>query len=149
MGLPETDPIILRAQEIWNEEQTKIDRDRDIIATVVYNEAWGGCSDRHRELVAAVVVNRSQSPSWPPTIADVVSQRGQYLAAYAREDSKYQKAARKDPDVWKHCQEIASKAMSGEVDCPESVVFQANFRQGSGTYEVHTTSYSKSYFCYG
>ena len=58
MGLPETDPIIVRARELWYEADAQFCMNRDIIACVVYNEAWGGCTDRHRELVAAVVYNR-------------------------------------------------------------------------------------------
>lgn len=148
IGLPEDDPIIKRAQQVWWDANDQFCYDRDIIATVVYNEAWGGCSMRHRELVAAVVLNRVESDRFPSTVYDVVTQPRQYRAAYANPNSFYGRRARADAYAWKTCQEIATKALRGEVECPANVVFQANFRQGTGIYEIHKTSYSTSYFCY-
>lgn len=148
IGLPENDPIIVRASELWWEANSKFCADRDIVATVVYNEAWYGCSDRHRELVAAVVCNRVNHPSFPNTVYDVVVQRGQYHPAYANANSYYGQRARADAKAWAECQKIAEKALRGEVECPSNVIWQANFRQGKGVYETHYTSYSTSYFCW-
>lgn len=148
LGLPEDDPIIQRAQQLWWEADAEFTADRDIIATVVYNEAGYGCSDRHMELVAAVVVNRVGSEAFPDTVYDVVTQKNQYHPDYAEADSYYGRRAR-ESDVWAKCQEIAARALLGEVECPDNVVFQAEFVQGSGVYEVHKTSYSTTYFCYG
>ena len=149
LNLPEDDPIIKRAQELWWEADAQEDVERDIIATVVYNEAWGGCSDRHRELVAAVVCNRVASETFPDTVYEVVTQNGQYHPAYADPGSFYGQRARADANAWAECRRIAEKALRGEVECPENVLYQANFPQGSGTYEIHRTSYSVTYFCYG
>lgn len=144
-GLAEDNPIIVEASRIWWEEnnRTYTDEEVRIIATVVYYEAWGGCTDRHRELVAAVVCNRVKSDLFPDTVYDVVAAPGQYLKAYADGTMKV-------PDeAWDTCKAIAEKALRGEVDCPDDVLFQAEFRQGVGTYEVCKTSYSTTYFCYG
>ena len=149
LGLPESDPIIVRAKELWWESDAQFCYDRDIIATVVYNEAWGGCSDRHRELVAAVICNRVASDKFPNSVYDVVVQRGQYHPSYADPNSYYGKRARENAEVWATCQEIAAKALNGEVDCDSNVLYQANFTQGYGIYETHYTSYSTTYFCYG
>lgn len=145
IGLPETDPIIVRAQEIWQEEDASFQRDRDIIATVIYNEAWGGCSERHRELVAAVIMNRVKSDKFPDTVYDVVSQKGQYLAEYANGDKRY------IPQGYalEVCRRIAEMALLGEIDCPDNVIYQAESVQGTGIYEICKTSYSTTYFCYG
>lgn len=148
LGLPETDPIIQRAREIWWEADAQFCADRDIIATVVYNEAGHGCSERHMELVAAVVCNRVADDRFPGTVFEVVVQPGQYHPDYANPDSYYGKRAR-ESDRWALCQEIAARALRGEVDCEPGVLYQANFVQGSGIYETHQTSYSTSYFCYG
>ena len=148
IGLPEDDPIIVRAKELWWEANKQFSIDRDIIATVVYNEAWYGCSDRHRELVAAVVVNRVNHPLFPNDVYDVVVQKGQYHPAYANPNSYYGKRAREDAKAWAECQRIATKALKGQIECPGNVIWQANFRQGKGVYETHYTSYSTSYFCY-
>lgn len=155
IGLPEDNPIIKEASRLWWEaENTKEppkpivnEYNRDIIATVVYNEAGFGCSQRHMELVAQVVVNRVNSNLFPNTVYDVVVQRGQYLPAYANASSYYGQRARQ-ANNWKQCQDIATKALTGQIDCPSNVLFQANFRQGHGTYEVCRTSYSTTYFCY-
>lgn len=149
MGLPEEDPIIVRAKELWWNADANFKNDRDMIATVIYNEAWGGCSDRHRELVAAVVVNRVNSDKFPGTVYDVVVQPGQYHKAYVTPGSYYWNAARADPTAWAECQRIAAKALNGEVECPANVLYQAEGTQGTGTYEVCATSYSTTYFCYG
>lgn len=150
MGLPEDNPIITEAKRIWWEDhyakqqpaRTYSDEDVRIIATVIYYEAWGGCSDRHRELVAAVVVNRVKSDRFPNTVYDVVAQPRQYLKAYADGTMTVPDSA------WDTCSTIAEKALRGEVDCPDNVVFQAEFRQGAGVYEICPTSYSTTYFCY-
>lgn len=147
-GLPEDDPIIVRATQLWWEADEGFCTDRDIIATVTFNEAGYGCTERHMELVAGTVWNRKNHDAFPDTVYDVVCQKGQYLPAYADPNSYYSKRARQDPEVWAKCQEIAAKALHGQVDIPENVVFQANFPQGHGTYETHYTSYSTTYFCY-
>lgn len=148
LELPEDAPIINDTKELWQKADEWFCRDRDIIATVVYNEAGYGCSDRHMELVAAVVWNRVNSNRFPDTVYDVVTAPRQYLPAYADANSFYGKRAR-ESEVWNKCQEIAEKVLKGEVDCPENVFFQANFTQGTEIYEVHETSYSITYFCYG
>lgn len=147
LGLPEDDPIIVRAKEIWWEADEQFCNDRDIIATVVYNEAGYGCSDRHMELVAAVVYNRLKSDKFPDTVYEIVVTPKQYHPAYADENSFYGRRAR-ESDVWSKCQEIATRALMGEIECPEDVVYQANFTQGSKVYEVHYTTYSTTWFCY-
>ena len=160
LNLPEDDPIIVRAQELWWEAHAKekenintvaFERDRDIIATVVFNEAGYGCSDRHMELVAAVICNRVNSNLFPNTVYEVVIQKaGQYYAylpAYADPNSYYGRRARNSSE-WEKCQNIATKALLGQIECPSNVVYQANFKQGSGVYDTHKTSYSITYFCY-
>lgn len=122
--------------------------DAEIIACVVYNEAGNGCTDRHQELVAAIIVNRVNDPRFPDTVYDVVTQKNQYHPAYATPGSwAWEKAV--NSGKWEHCLEIAEKALRGEVDCPSNVLYQANFAQGTGVYEYGYTSYSTTYFCTG
>lgn len=147
LGLPEDDPIIVRAKEIWWEADEQFCRDRDIIATLVYHEAGYGCSDRHMELVAAVVCNRVKHKDFPDTVYDVVTAPKQYRPSYADENSNLGRKAR-ESKVWSKCQEIATKALMGKIECPANVVYQANFTQGSEIYEVHYTTYSTTWFCY-
>lgn len=142
LGLPEDDPIITRAQELWWEADEQYQKDLQIIANVVYYEA-GGCPSRHRQLVAQVVLNRVADPRFPDTVTEVVSQPGQYAAWYVTAT----------PDIPAEVYDDVRAAMNGEVDCPENVLYQANFTQGTGVYEVSyvNTGYfsSTTYFCYG
>lgn len=154
MGLTDDNPIIQEAMRLWweaeelREPEPVVNKvDRDIVATVVYNEAGFGCSERHMELVAQVVVNRVNSPRFPNTVYDVVVAPRQYHPAYANPNSYYGQRARKS-DKWALCQEVATRALLGQVECPSNVFWQANFRQGRGVYEIHRTSYSTTYFCY-
>jgi len=149
MGLPEDDPIIVRARDLWWEAQKQFCEDRDAVATLLGNEAGYGCSDRHMELVAAVPVNRCRSDKFPDTIYEVIVQKNQYHPDYADPNSYYGRRARADAESWAKYQEIAARALRGEIECDPNVLYQAEFVQGTGIYETHQTNYSTTYFCYG
>lgn len=147
IGLPENNPIIVEAKKMWIEADKQFKKDRDIIATVVYNEAGYGCSDRHMELVAAIIYNRLKSDDFPDTVYEIVTAPKQYHPLYADPKSLYGELARKS-DKWQKCQRIATKALKGEIECPDNVFYQSNYILGSKIYEIHYTSYSITYFCY-
>lgn len=142
LGLSEDDPIIQRAQEIWWENDAQYQQDMKILANVVYYEARG-CPSRHRQLVAQVVLNRVADPRFPNTVKEVVEQPGQYSPSYVTAN----------PDIPEEIYDDVRAAMNGEVDCPANVIYQAQFTQGTGIYEVSyvdTGWYSSTtYFCYG
>lgn len=140
---PESSPVTKYTLGLENYTQDDI----NIVASVVYNEAGHGTSTRQKELTAACVVNRVNSPWVGSTIYEVVCWPGQYLPAYAQYGSYYMNRAM-ESDIWDECCEIAERALRGEIDVPYDVIFQANFPQGRKTYEIHQTSYSTSYFCY-
>ena len=98
-----------------------------LLSKLIYAEAgsyW--LSDDWKMSVGEVVLNRVASPEFPNTIPDVIYQSGQY---YGRQ-SRYFEELR--PDA--RCVNIARRLLEGErVLNDPSVVFQANFRQGSGT----------------
>ena len=143
MGLAEDDPIITRAQELWWEAEAICTEDLRILANVIYYEARG-CPDRHQQLVAQVVLNRVADPRFPDTVAEVVAQPGQYSPSYLTAAPM---------DIEPRVYENARAAMEGQVECPDNVVYQAEFTQGDGVYEVSyvdTGWYSSTtYFCYG
>ncbi len=81
--------------------------------------------------VGEVVLNRVASPEFPDSISEVISQPGQYYAG----DSPYFRSLLPS----RESVEAAKRLLEGErVICDPSVVFQANFPQGSS---VHTTLY--------
>lgn len=147
-GYPETDERIIKENKIWWKAQNEFHYDRDLIATAIFKEAWADCSDRHRELVAAVIYNRLNSKVWPNSVYEILAAPKQYSKSYVTPGSSVWMAARANPEVWSHCQSIAEKALRGQVICPPGVVYQSTEKQGK-LYEKHKTFYSTTYFCYG
>jgi len=117
--------------------------DLNLLAKIIYWEAgseW--LSDDWKMCAGEVVLNRVASPEFPDTIKDVVYQRGQY-AGVTSNSFKKQK-----PDEL--CVSLALRLLEGErvLNTP-SVIFQANFRQGSGVYlALYDKHLGWTYFCY-
>ena len=84
--------------------------------------------------VGSVVLNRVESSSFPNSIKEVVLQPGQYATVPYL--SRYEPSER--------VMEITYDLLNGGSVLPENVVYQANFRQGSGVYDVQNSMY----FCY-
>lgn len=109
-----------------------------MLGRVVYFEAGSSrISDRHQQLVACVVLNRCADERFPATISDNVYKRGQYACA----GKLYSVSRDKIPT---RCFNNAKMAAYDCVECPETVVWQAQFKQGRGTYE----RIGNTYFCY-
>lgn len=128
-------------------EDTKDSRDLDLLAAVIYYEAGSSdCTDRHQQLVAQVVLNRVASSEFPNTVYDVITQTKPSV-----QYSPYRKIisiAGNKNIIPQRCYDNALMVLNGKVECPSNIVWQSNFRQGSGVYEVYKTSYSTTYFCY-
>ena len=148
IGLPEDDPIIVRAQEIYDgvtEVRHAVpytDAELKMLANVVHYESKG-CPDWHQQVVARIVINRMLDKDFPNTIEGVITQPGAYLEWYARANPT---------DIEDRCYENARLALEGYVDIPLNVVYQAQFTQGSGIWKssyVNTGWWeSTTYFCY-
>lgn len=135
-GLADDDPAIAELSAEWWAEQEAL----DITARVVMGEA-GGCPWEHQVAVAAVVVNRINSPLFPDTAREVVAQPWQYTTLYL---TGFENTTR-------ICYEAAKTALDGTDDVPDDVVWQAEFVQGREIWwrsEVDTGWYrSTTYFC--
>lgn len=115
------------------------DEDLEILARIMYCEAgsyW--ITDEQQLMFGNVVLNRVASPEFPNTVRGVAYQRGQYAPhlfnRYAVDQRTYNNA---------------KKLLDGYRCMPESVVFQANFRQGSGVWKaVQIPHLGTTYFCY-
>ena len=90
------------------------------------------------EGVGSVVLNRVADDRFPDSIPEVIQQPGQYSTL-----------------SWLSSQTPTEEVMEVTIDLlengskfPPEVVWQANFPQGSGTYQTLSTSYSTMYFCY-
>ena len=111
------------------------------LAAAVCREA-GGETDEIQMLVANVVINRVDSSIYPNTIYEVLTQKSQYGTMWKYGVSFPDWA---DQSIQDHCYDIAKRILDGERVCPENVLFQAEFEQGSGIYKQFGDDY---YFCY-
>lgn len=132
---PETTTI--EHQKVINYTQ----EDLFYLAAAICREA-GGQSEEIQMLVANVIINRVNSPLFPNTIYEVLTQRMQYGMMWRDGISFPDWANENDKD---HCMSVAKRILDGERVCPENVVFQAEFIQGSGIYKQFGNDY---YFCY-
>lgn len=110
----------------------------DILSRLIYAEAGSEvCSSEMRYLVGAVALNRVKSNEFPDTLREVIYQ-----------DEPLQYACVEDGNIEKQpteeCIRIAYALLANGTDIPETVVFQSEFKQGSGVYK----QIDNMYFCY-
>ena len=138
------------AEELRNEKISLMSLDYTVVdfeelyllAKIIYAEAGSNwLSDEWKMCVGEVVLNRVVSPEFADTIKDVLEQPGQYYG----KNNGYFDGLRPD----QRCVKLALRLLEGERQMDPSVVFQANFRQGSG---VHTAFFDDqlgwTYFCF-
>lgn len=118
-------------------ERSYSDDDVWYLSRVIQAES-GYCQREMMEGVGSVVLNRRDDDRFPDTIKEVIEQPGQYSTL-----------------SWLSSQTPTEEVMEVTIDLlengskfPPEVVWQANFPQGSGTYQTLSTSYSTMYFCY-
>lgn len=122
------------------EDQINTDEDLFYLAAVVCSEA-GGLSEETQLLVANVVMNRVESPLYPNTIEGVLTQYKQYGMMWKYGISFPDWA---DEKTISTCYGVAKRILSGDRVCPKNVLYQAEFKQGSGVYK----KIDGIYFCY-
>ena len=133
-----TKPTTISTTKVSNSSYTQ--DDLFYLAAAICREA-GGSSTRTQMLVANVIVNRVNSKLYPNTIYGVLTQYMQYGMMW-RDGVSFPKWA--DTKTKEQCYAVAKRILNGERVCPENVLFQAEFKQGSGVYE-ETEGF---YFCY-
>lgn len=108
-----------------------------LLAEVIYHENWHTDKEKRAAyLTGAVVLNRRNSPKYPNTVKGVLYEKGQYSTTY-----KF--FTKELPDeVYVMARQIY---YHGTPDVPENVVYQAQFKQGSGKYDI----INGEWFCYG
>lgn len=110
------------------------------LAAAVCREA-GGSSEEIQLLVANVIINRVDSSVYPNTIYGVLTQRKQYGTMWKHGISFPDWA---NQEIKDRCYSVAQRILGGERVCPKNVLYQAEFKQGSGIYK----HIDKFYFCY-
>lgn len=122
-------------------QEDEIDsNDLYILSHIINAEAGdNNCSHELRIAVGSVVLNRVADPDFPDTIHDVVFDEGQYAPTW---DGSYEKIPSEDSI------ETAKFLLENGSQIPANCVYQANFEQGSGTWEPFETVYGITYICY-
>lgn len=105
-----------------------------ILSHLIYGES-GGQSTDCQLAVGSVVLNRVHSSEFPNSISEVVYARGQYACTW---DGNFDKTPSE------RAINNARYLLENGSQLPESVVYQAQFTQGSGVY----TEIDGEYFCY-
>lgn len=139
---PEVEPLVQVTEkpEPVKPEKSYTDDELFYLAAVVCREA-GGSSEEIQLLVANVVINRVNSSLYPDTIYDVLTDYRQYGMMWKYGVSFPDWADQKVKD---RCYSVAKRILDGERFCPENVLFQAEFKQGSGVFK----EFDGFYFCY-
>lgn len=109
----------------------------DLLARVINAEGGGAdyVSDDMCYAIGSVVLNRVHSDRFPNSIKEVIFAHGQYDCV--RTGTFYMEPNERSV-------QIADELLNGSSVLPESVVFQAEFTQGSGIY----IKIQNMYFCY-
>ena len=136
-----TEPVTEETTEPTEEVKSYSEDDLFYLAAAVCREA-GGESEEIQLLVANVIMNRVNSSLYPNTIYEVLTQYKQYGTMWKYGISFPDWADQKVKD---QCYSVAKKILEGERYCPENVLFQAEFEQGSGIFKQFGDDY---YFCY-
>lgn len=136
-----TEPVTEEVTEPSEETKNYTDDDLFYLAAAVCREA-GGESEEIQLLVANVIMNRVNSSLYPNTIYEVLTQYKQYGTMWKYGISFPDWADQKVKD---QCYSVAKRILEGERYCPENVLFQAEFEQGSGIFKQFGDDY---YFCY-
>ena len=98
-------------------------------------------SDEWKMAVGEVLLNRVASPEFPNTVEECIYQPGQY---YSKNSSYFKKLL-----PWERETRLAWRLLEGERHLKPSVVFQANFTQGSGAFKSFYDKYlGWTYICY-
>lgn len=127
---------------VYHPELPYTEADLEWLAKIVYCEAGGESSDLLQQYVASVVINRANAPVFSNTIEGVIFDKGQYAPAISGKiyNCSYDERSYAN----------AKYVLDNGSILPENVLFQAEFTQGSGTYDTVPirNGGATMYFCY-
>lgn len=115
------------------EEQYYIDL--ELLAHLIYSEV-GDDGEEAMYYAGSVVLNRMKNHEYPDDLYSVIYQKGQYEVTWNGGLYKEEPS-----DI---AYEVAADLLEEGSILPEGVVYQAEFKQGSGTFEI----IGDTYFCY-
>lgn len=116
-------------------EEHEIDEDELYIIAHLLSGECQTLSWECQEAVASVILNRVEDPEFPSSVKGVVFQRGQYACTW---DGNYDR--KPTERNWK----VARYVLRYGSQIPKNVIYQAQFKQGSGIWKKIDTET----FCY-
>ena len=114
-------------------EETVDTAEVDLLARLIYCES-NTLEEEAQIYTGSVALNRVSSDKFPNTLEEVIYQKGQYACTgklYSITPTKRQ-------------YEIAEELLKSGSSIPETVVFQSEFRQGSGVWKI----IENTFYCY-
>lgn len=126
----ETKPVYIY---VPREEQYYIDL--ELLAHLIWAEV-GDDGEEAMYYAGSVVLNRMKNHEYPDDLYSVIYQKGQYEVTWNGGLYKEEPS-----DI---AYEVAADLLEEGSILPEGVVYQAEFKQGSGTFEI----IGDTYFCY-
>ncbi len=131
------DPI--ETEVVENPTKTVDINDLELLAHLIYAEAgYSWMAEETLYYVGSVVLNRVNSDLYPDTLYDVIYQTDPCLQYACTVDGNIEKTPTE------RCYRIAEDLLRNGSVLPENVIYQAEFKQGSGVYAF----LDKTYFCY-
>lgn len=107
----------------------------ELLAHLIYSEV-GSDGEESMYYAGSVVLNRIKNSEYPDNLYDVIYQRGQYQVTW--NGGLYKETP---SDI---AYEVAADLLNEGSVTPEEVIYQAEFKQGSGVYE----KIGNTYYCY-
>ena len=118
----------------------------EILAIIIYQEAGGDMyTNEVRRMVGSVFLNRVNSTLYPDTFEEVATQRKQYGTLYLTGIKWPDRASKPEEAVAvERAYMVAEQLLIFGSILPENVIYQAEFKQGSGVYDYR----EDIYFCF-
>lgn len=116
------------------EEERRKAEEYQLLCQIVMAEA-GGEGRKGVELVAGVIVNRTQCPSFPDSITEVIQQEGQF--------ESYGKGTYQNKTVTEECKEAVNRVLSGENKTQGALYFES--KQNTNQWHKENRTYLFAY----
>lgn len=126
---------IIRQNALMEEEPMTTEEEIDLLARLLTAEQGYDADEYDYYLTGSVVINRVISEKFPNSIYNVIYQPGQYECTWNGHIKREY-----DMVAW----EIAEELLTEGTQLDERIVYQAEFKQGSGVYEKR----GRTYYCY-
>ena len=131
----EVQPVQEPTPYIYEPREDRYYEELDLLARLIYSEV-GSEGEDSMYYAGSVVLNRMKDGDYPSELYDVIYQRGQYEVTWNGGLYKEQPS-----DI---AYEVAADLLEEGSVIPDTVLYQAEFRQGSSTYE----KIGNTYYCH-